>query len=177
MLSSMILRLRNILLFISLFILIISCGKNVEKAFSFVQLCDPQLGMGGYEHDLATFEQAVIQINELHPDFVIICGDLVHSPNDSSNVDFKNIMKEFSIPCHLASGNHDVRKIPTAQTLDYYRNTIGEDYYYFKIKRHSFIVTNTQFWKCDVENESEKHHKWFEHVLKRKKVNDTPLLS
>jgi len=26
-----------------------------QEAFSFVQMCDTQLGMGGYEHDVKTF--------------------------------------------------------------------------------------------------------------------------
>ena len=32
------------------------------EPFTFVQLCDTQLGMGGYEHDINTFRQAVSQI-------------------------------------------------------------------------------------------------------------------
>ena len=52
--------------------------------FSFVQMCDTQLGMGGYEHDVKTFGLAVDQINEMKPDFVVICGDLVNKANDQS---------------------------------------------------------------------------------------------
>ena len=137
-----------------------SCGRKEEKIFSFVQLCDTQLGMGGYEHDLETFKQAIIQINALNPDFVIICGDLVNDANDSSYSDFISIMKEFKVPCHLAPGNHDVGNVPTETSLNYYRKTIGKDYYEFQNKNHSFIVTNTQLWKHNVEHESEKHNKW-----------------
>ncbi|MCK5103753.1 MAG: metallophosphoesterase, partial [Cyclobacteriaceae bacterium] len=32
-------------------------------------------------------------------------------------------------------------------------------------KGYSFIVTNTQLWKASVENESEKHDKWFKQTL------------
>ena len=99
--------------------------------------------MGGYEHDVKTFKQAVEQVNALNPDFVIICGDLVQEANDSSYFDFKNIMKGFQIPCYVASGNHDVGNIPNDTTLRYYRETIGKDYYDFEHKEHSFIVTNT----------------------------------
>ena len=56
---------------------------NEKQAFSFVQMCDTQLGMGGYEHDVLTFNQAVKQINELQADFVVICGDLVNNPDPS----------------------------------------------------------------------------------------------
>ena len=95
----MILRLNKYAIFIALLVLYISCTKREQKPFSFVQLCDTQLGMGGYEHDLKTFKQAVKQINELAPDFVVICGDLVQEANDSSYSDFKNVMKGFKIPC------------------------------------------------------------------------------
>ncbi len=114
--------------------------------------------MGGYEHDVRTFEQAVRQINELKPDFVVICGDLVHNANDSSYIDFKRIMKGFDVPCHTVPGNHDVGNKPDASTLEYYRKTIGKDYYTFQNKGYTFILTNTQLWKIDVEYESEKHH-------------------
>jgi hypothetical protein len=53
------------------------------EQFSFVQMCDTQLGMGGYEHDVKTFTLAVDQINGMKPDFVVICGDLVNKANDT----------------------------------------------------------------------------------------------
>jgi hypothetical protein len=87
---------------IALLILIaVSCNKTPES-FSFVQICDPQLGMGGYDHDTATLEQAVRQINEMDIDFAIFCGDLV---------------------------NHDIGMVPNDTTLAFYRSTMGEDYY------------------------------------------------
>lgn len=148
-----------------LLILCISCTKKEQKPFTFVQLCDTQLGMGGYEHDVKTFEQAVRQINELKPDFAVICGDLVHHATDSSYADFKRIMKGFNMPCYPAPGNHDVGNKPNDSTLVYYRNTIGKDYYTFQNKDYSFVITNTQLWKVDVKNESEKHHQWFKKTM------------
>ncbi len=142
-----------------------SCSETEQEPFSFVQLCDTQLGMGGYEHDIKTFKQAVTQINELNPDFAIICGDLVHHANDSSYSDFLKIMQGFKIPCYVASGNHDVANVPNDTTLSYYRKAIGKDYYEFQNKGYSFIVTNTQLWKVNVKNESEKHDKWFRETL------------
>ena len=169
----MILRLNKYLI-IAILVFNISCTKE-QKPFSFVQLCDTQLGMGGYEHDLKTFNQAVKQINDLNSDFVVICGDLVNNANDSSYSDFINIMKGFDIPCYVASGNHDVGNIPNDTTLSYYRKTIGKDYYEFQNKGYSFIVTNTQLWKINVENESEKHDLWFKETLKAQKSKQYPI--
>ena len=169
----MILRLNKYLI-IAILVFNISCTKE-QKPFSFVQLCDTQLGMGGYEHDLKTFNQAVKQINDLNSDFVVICGDLVNNANDSSYSDFISIMKGFDIPCYVASGNHDVGNIPNDTTLSYYRKTIGKDYYEFQNKGYSFIVTNTQLWKINVENESEKHDLWFKETLKAQKSKQYPI--
>ena len=117
-------------------------------------MCDTQLGMGGYEQDITAFNQAVKQINILDPDFVIICGDLVDNPTDSSFYDFKKVMESLNMPSYCAPGNHDVGDIPNDYTLSYYRETMGKDYYDFQDKGVAFIMTNTQLWKEDVANES-----------------------
>jgi 3',5'-cyclic AMP phosphodiesterase CpdA len=170
----MILRLNKYII-IAFLVFSISCTQREQKPFSFVQLCDTQLGMGGYEHDLETFNQAVKQINELDCDFVVICGDLVNKADDSSFTDFIDIMKGLDIPCHVAPGNHDVGNIPNDTTLGYYRKTIGKDYYEFQHKNYSFIVTNTQLWKSNIENESEKHDNWFKETLKAQKSKQDPV--
>ncbi|MEX2566548.1 MAG: metallophosphoesterase [Cyclobacteriaceae bacterium] len=162
--------------FLLIALLFCSLSKSIkaQTSFSFVQLCDTQLGMGGYEHDVKTFKQAVKQINELDADFVVICGDLVHDASDSTYADFKIIREGFTIPSHLVSGNHDVGNVPNDTSLQYYRKTIGQDYYQFQHKNHAFIVTNTQLWKARVENESEKHHQWVETTIKRQKNEQNP---
>ena len=42
------------------------------KPFTFIQMSDTQLGMGGYEHDVKTFKQAVVQINAMKVDMVFM---------------------------------------------------------------------------------------------------------
>jgi 3',5'-cyclic AMP phosphodiesterase CpdA len=145
-----------------------------QEPFSFVQMCDTQLGMGGYEHDVMTFKLAVKQINSMKPDFVVICGDLVQKANDKSFADFKAIKDGFVIPCHCAAGNHDVGNKPTAESLKHYRETIGKDYYSFENKGHTFIVANTQLWKAPLAGESEKHDAWFKKALEDAKAKNSP---
>ena len=99
---------------------VLSAEQPVPSAgekFSFVQMCDTQLGMGGYEHDVKTFTLAVDQINKMKPDFVVICGDLVNKADEKSWADFNRIKAGFVIPCHCAAGNHDVENVPTAKSL------------------------------------------------------------
>jgi len=155
-------------------ILLFSCNQEKPEAFSFVQMCDTQLGMGGYEHDVQTFKQAVEQINEIEPDFVVICGDLVHHASDSSFRDFNVIRKGFSMPSYCAPGNHDIGNTPNDSSLEKYRNFIGSDYFSFQHKGYSFIVCNTQLWKVDCAEESEKHNLWFMETLKNTRGENQP---
>jgi serine/threonine-protein phosphatase CPPED1 len=41
------------------------CFGQKQGPLTFVQMCDTQLGMGGYDHDMNTFEKAVTKINTL----------------------------------------------------------------------------------------------------------------
>ena len=144
--------------------------------FSFAQMCDTQLGMGGYEHDVKTFGLAVTQINKMKPDFVVICGDLVSKVNDKSWADFNRIKAGFKIPCHCAAGNHDVGNKPTAESLQAYREKIGKDYYTVEHKGYTFVIANTQLWKAPLKGESEKHDKWFKGVLAAAKKKVSPVV-
>ena len=156
---------KRYIIIILLFLFHVSCAVKELKPFSFVQMCDTQLGMGGYEQDIQAFKQAVKQINVLNPDFVIICGDLVNNPSASSFPDFIEVKESLNMLCYCVAGNHDIGVIPNDTTLSYFRNTFGNDYYTFQHKGYSFIVTNTQLWKEDVENESAKHDIWFKETL------------
>lgn len=147
-----------------------------QEPFSFVQMCDTQLGMGGYDHDVATFGRAVDLINRMAPDFVVICGDLVDKADDRSFADFNKIRARFKVPCHCASGNHDVENQPTAESLKKYRDAIGADYYTFEHKGFTFVVANTQLWKAPLAGESEKHDAWFRRSLEQAKAKESPVV-
>jgi predicted MPP superfamily phosphohydrolase len=146
-----------------------------KKSFTFAQICDTQLGMGGYEHDILTFKKAVSQINALKPDFVVICGDLVNTANDKSFSDFNKIKAELTVPCHCVSGNHDVGNEPSPESLQYYRQVMGEDYYSFGHKGYLFVVVNTQLWKTPTEGESNQHDAWLEKTLEAAAKKRTPV--
>lgn len=153
----------------------ISGAPPEKQAFTFVQISDTQLGMGGYEHDVKTFKAAVAQINALQPDFVVICGDLVHTATDESFADFKEIKAELAVPCYCVSGNHDVGNQPTRESLRRYRRIVGEDYYSFEHKGYLFAFVNTQLWKAPVEGESRKHDSWLAETLETAASKKTPV--
>ena len=156
---------------------------TIKQPFTFVQICDPQLGMGGYEHDLKTFRQAVVQTNALKPDFAVICGDLVGRLNEKSAEDFNQIKAGFIVPCHCVPGNHDVfhgpqdkrNNITPPQSLANYRNAFGKDYYSFEHKGHVFLCANSMLWRVDLEGESEKHDQWVKETLLKASAKGLPV--
>jgi len=148
-----------------------------SKGFVMVQMCDTQLGRGGYDHDLETFRLAVEQINALNPDFVVLCGDLVdNGANPKAYADFLSVYNGFEIPCHLAPGNHDIGIRPSVGTLERYRKVIGPDYFSFKHKGYTIVIVNTQLWVGVLEGESEKHDAWFEETLRDAHENGRPVI-
>ena len=147
----------------------------LAETFTFVQMCDTQLGMGGYEHDVNSFKEAVKQINALKPDFVVICGDLVDKADDRSFADFKNIKAGLVVPCYCAAGNHDIGNKPKEESLEHYRHVVGKDYYSFEHKGYTFVVANTSFWKVHVDGESEKHDAWFKETLQSASEKGSPV--
>ena len=168
----------HLLTFLLLCITAIGAASGQEPAkqpFTFIQICDPQLGKGGYEHDLKTFEQAVVQSNALKPDFVVICGDLVSRLNEQSAKDINRIKAGFTMPAHCVPGNHDVfwgpqdkrNNISQPQSLANYRKAFGKDYYSFEHKGHVFLCANSMLWRTEVEleEEIEKHHQWVKDTL------------
>jgi serine/threonine-protein phosphatase CPPED1 len=139
--------------------------KTPPPEFTFVQMCDPQLGFSDYAADRGRLRQAVEQINALKPDFVVICGDLVNGANPKSFADFNAAKAGLAMPCYCAPGNHDVGNTPTLKSLQQYRERIGKDYYSFEHKGCTFVVANTQLWKAPVAGESEKQDVWFKQTL------------
>lgn len=146
-----------------------------DESFTFVQLGDPQLGFGGYEQDLQSFEQAVQQINVLNPAFVLICGDLVNHATDESFADFLRIQAKLHVPAYCVAGNHDIGSPPTPASLERYRRIIGRDYYSFEHSNRLFVAVNTQLWKTPLTGESEKQDAWLRETLDQAAARDLPV--
>jgi len=152
-------------------------AESSEPALMFVQLADPQLGMGGYEHDVETLKLAVEAFNALKPDFVVVCGDLVHATASAEAFeDFKNIMGGLTMPYYCAAGNHDIGSPPTEETLTRYREMIGHDYFAVDREGMRIVIVNTQFWKTPVEGETPKHNAWLRETLADARSKDLPVI-
>lgn len=154
-----------------------ACSRDEPyESFTFVQMADPQLGMAGYQHDSLNLVQAVRQINDMNPDFVIICGDLVHRASDTSFNDFRKIISRLEAPCYLVAGNHDVENVPTLESLSYYRQHLSSDYYSFTHKGYNFIVVNSNLWTAQVAGGSEKQDLWLKETVMKMAAGGKPLI-
>jgi len=155
--------------------LVFAAESPATEAFTFVQLCDTQLGKGGYEHDVRSFKQAVRLTNALKVDFAVICGDLVDNFDDTSVADFKEIKAGFTVPCYCAPGNHDVGNTATVASLNRYRQVIGDDYFSVEHKGYTFVIANSSLWIAQVQGESEIHDSWFRQTLAAAHDKNSPV--
>ncbi|WP_421897750.1 metallophosphoesterase [Marinoscillum sp.] len=128
-------------------------------------MCDPQIGMGGYDDDMVRFNLAVDKINRMQPDFVIVCGDLVHHAHDSAYDDFEEVINKLEVPYLLAPGNHDLGNIPSDSSLQAYRSRFGDDYFVSHYGEVSMVVINTQLIKENVKLASDLQMKWIASML------------
>jgi predicted phosphodiesterase len=150
--------------------------STTTQPFTFVQVCDPQLGWGfGYQNDVNSLKLAVSHINGLKPDLVVFCGDLVNNFNDSSVADFNEIRSGLTMPSYCAPGNHDVGNSPTVASLNRYRQAIGMDYFSFEHKGYTFVITDTSLWKAPLAGESEKQDTWLKQTLEAARDKNSPV--
>ena len=146
-----------------------------NKNVSFVQMADPQFGMyssvskfseadkaerrqrginieysgpilEGLAKETSLFTEAIETANKIKPDFVVICGDMVHSSD--SEEQFQELMRisrllNKDIKLYWVAGNHDVGDKPTRAGLAKYKEQFGEYNYSFQEENCYFIVLNS----------------------------------
>lgn len=144
------------------------------RAFTFVQLCDPQLGMTRYSEDSLRLVAAVEQINKLKPRFVLFCGDLVHHASPRSLSDFKAVAEGLEVNYYCVPGNHDLDKDSLEGSIHLYDSIIGRrSFYLLKAEGHVFMMCNTMLWRGDYGFLSEEHDVWFDQKIEMEK--DKPI--
>ena len=145
------------------------------KNVSFVQMADPQFGMyssvskfsdadkaerrqrginieytgpvlEGLAKETSLFTEAIETANKINPDFVVICGDMVH--NSDSDEQFQELIRisrllNEGIKLYWVAGNHDVGDKPTRAGLAQYKEQFGEYNYSFQEENCYFIVLNS----------------------------------
>jgi 3',5'-cyclic-AMP phosphodiesterase len=103
-----------------------------------IQLSDTHIGLSSAPHAAANLSQAVQMINALHPDVVVVSGDI--GENTEAWILARSILSGLTMPVFYAPGNHDVHTHNAAQ----YRQVFGPDYYRFDVKGITFLVMDSQ---------------------------------
>ncbi len=156
----------------------VSHDRREPDAVRIVQFCDPQLGMGedGFEADLARLHQAIRQANALHPDLVVVAGDMVNTPDDASIAAFQSAMKELKVPVLYAPGNHDLPDPVTPEGLARYRAAFGPDYAAVNCGPVKVISADSQLWRVAPAAEVEAHDRWLENELAEAAASGRPVV-
>lgn len=149
----------------------------------FIQLTDPQFGMFdsnmGFDNETALYEKAVVEINRLNPDFVVITGDFVNDQNSAAQInEFKRITAKIkpSIPVYYSPGNHDIGQVPTNESLEKYKKNYGSDRFSFRYKGSSFIGFNTGLIKAKIEKPEKEQFDWLTKKLQQSQLSQHIIL-
>jgi 3',5'-cyclic AMP phosphodiesterase CpdA len=149
---------------------------RAEEPFFFIQLSDPQLGMftdnKDFAQDAANFEFAVTAVNRLRPAFVVVTGDLVNKPGDNAQIaEYRRIIAKIdpSIPVYNISGNHDVKNVPTPESLAAYEKSFGPDRYVFRHRSVTGLVLNSTLIHSPQEAQTQlaEQERWLRAELTR----------
>jgi len=155
----------------------ISQEKNNSAPFFFIQVTDPQFGFfesnKGFSKETELYEKAVSKINNLHPDFVVITGDLVNNKDDKSQIaEFKRITARItpSIPVWYSPGNHDIGQPPAQKDIDAFISEYGHDRFSFRHKNCTFIGLNSCLVKSGISEPEQLQFEWLSKELSNAEV-------
>ena len=155
------------------------CVQRELPELMIVQLCDPQLGFGNnrYDNDVARLKKAVLRINELAPDLVVIAGDLVDDVNNDEGVAaFQQIIAQINPPVLLTPGNHDLPDPVTADGLQRYHSRYGADFRVITCKGRCIISANSQMWREAPPELYIQHERLLQKALQKAKKKGQPVV-
>ena len=115
------------------------------------------------------FEQAIRDMNVLHPDFVIMPGDLIDGYNHREGAEgaaldfneqfdlFTHFADKLKMPLYCVPGNHD---LPLQKMIAPFLKRFGRLWYSFDYRGVHFIMLNTEAKPGDERNFTEEQVKW-----------------
>lgn len=145
-----------------------------NRPLTFAVLADPQLGMYAKDNDFlqekANLEFVIANLNRLHPDFVVVCGDLTDRTGDEAEIAaYKQMLRKLdpTIAVYNVAGNHDVGNLPTPSTVASYRAAYGPDYYAFRYGQVLGIVLDSNLIVSPdhAPDEAAKQEEWLRNTL------------
>jgi predicted MPP superfamily phosphohydrolase len=154
---------------------LLSCNENFKRyskaikvnEYAFAVASDPQLFWGTLEN----WQQTIRDINEMHPDFVIVCGDMTNNPGNKEEIAayWENAAKlSAGIKLYNVPGNHDLQSEPTLESIELYKKNFGKPYYSFEHKNSLFIVLESSSMKNPTEKTTPlviEQMRWLKKIL------------
>lgn len=136
----------------------VSVVEKISDTFSFVHASDFHIGdprgIGVNIKETIRWKAAkksIEEINLLHPDFVIISGDLVYGqyyPFEYTR-EYKKcyeILQSFDVPTFLCPGNHDGYFKFREDGFNFWKEYFGPLYYSFDYGNYHFLAVNSYDW-------------------------------
>jgi predicted MPP superfamily phosphohydrolase len=133
----------------------VSVVEEFTDDFSFIHITDFHVGdpRGLLESiretlGMKSIKRCISEINILHPDFVIISGDLVFGqlyPREYSR-EYKKcykLIQKFDVPTYLCPGNHDGYRRPFEDGLEFWKKYFGPLYYSFDFGDYHYLSINS----------------------------------
>lgn len=148
-----------------------ACAQS--KPLVFLQAADPQMGMfskdQNSQREIRNLSELVQEANQLHPAFVVICGDLTNSSTNAEELRaFRSTISGLHVPLHLVPGNHDVGNRPTPRQIARYRRRYGRDYYSFHSGSFIGIVLDSMLMgQDDAPRNTARQLAWLRRELRR----------
>lgn len=176
-----------------LFFLLLSQGGfhlngEAPQPYFFIVAADPQLFF--QQEDDRNWETTIDHVNRLKPDFVVVCGDLIHAANSPARwslpeelVMYDSLARAYlrgasrineDITLYNVAGNHDVSSEPTTESVQWYEERFGSAWYWFEHKRSFFIVLESNVLKNrdGARDIQMKQLTWLTEVLKEASQKD-----
>lgn len=102
------------------------------------------------DHQPGIYEQAVAEIERLHPDFVVTVGDHIEGYTPDTVLlnqqwdEYFGVIKPFSMPVYFTPGNHDITYDVAEPT---YRHRVGEPYHSWDAGGIHFVSVDVSRWE------------------------------
>jgi len=77
---------------------------SFKDQFTFIQITDIHLGASGTENN---FKECIQELNLIHPEFVLITGDITEDGTVAQYNSFVNCLLDLDVPTYIINGNHE----------------------------------------------------------------------
>ena len=124
----------------------LSKSEVIERKKRGINVTYSDKELEGFEKETELFTRAIEAANEYSPTFVVVCGDMVHDPESTDQLEelmrVSSLLHE-DIKLYWVPGNHDVGDKPTKTLLEKYKERFGEYNYSFREGNCHCIVLNS----------------------------------